>query len=206
MVGYALMATVLASETVPGEPVPRDPNSAGWDLRCLGACGVQRDGAAFHYTTSGGTVFLEYHGLVIAERKDPQGSVTLLQEEGQMTATWSDGTVVQRPEGPQVKLLVDPRLPDEEAQALEARAKVVRFERGEAPALSTTEVRHRPGFSALAEGLAERSLNLAFDVKAQLTDAIRGEFKDLDKVAAAHTPHDASAKDCARDTIAGASR
>ena len=43
-----------------------------------------------------------------------------------------------------------------EAQALEARAKVMPFERGEAPALSTTEVRHRPGFSALAEGIAER--------------------------------------------------
>lgn len=156
MVGYALIAAVLASEAAPGEAVPRDPNSSGWDLRCLGSCGVQRDGASFHYTTSGGTVFLEYHGLVVTERKDPKGSVTLLQEEGQMTATWSDGTVVQRPVGPQVKLLVDPRLSDDQAKAMEESAQVAPFERGEAPALSPTEVRHRPGFSALAEGIAER--------------------------------------------------
>jgi hypothetical protein len=132
------------------------PNPKGWDLRCVGACTVQREEAVFSYTSSGGAVFLEYHGLVLTERGEGSGSVSVLQGEGRMTATWEDGTVLDRPMGPQIRLLVDPNIPEASLGPRRDALKVMPFEEVAAPADSTTMIRYKPGYKGMAESIGER--------------------------------------------------
>lgn len=130
------------------------PDLSGWDLRCVGACTIARD-EALTWTADGGTVYIEYHGLVLTERR-ATGTLTVDQTEGRMTATFSDGEVLQRPQGPQIRLLVDPSVSPEQLEGWKKLLNVMAFEEAAAPEGSSLEVRHLSGQRALANALAER--------------------------------------------------
>jgi len=131
------------------------PDLSGWDLRCLGACGVIRTETELVWESSGGTVFLEYHGLVMAQRKGGRGTVSVLQGDGQMKAILSDGEVLERPSGPQIHLVVDPALDPERRAELELLLEIQPATEEQAP-VSTNLVRHRSGHRTLAEQLAAK--------------------------------------------------